>query len=193
MSKLDTAFELFDRYNQQDPHHIDWEGHRYPAEYFYALQLYNWVKQLHPQASEALLLASRCQHIGRWKMPRDTYPAGKSAYLKWRSDLSAFHADTAAKLLFEAGYNKEMINAVQQIIRKKDLRLDPDVQVIENALCLVFLQFQYENFIKEHEDEKVIHIIQKTWKKMNEDGRHAALKLPFEGRAKGLLEQALSL
>ena len=80
MSKLDKAFKLFDEYNKQDPHVITWNGIDYPAEYFYALQLYNWVKKLAPNASETLLLASRAQHIGRWKISRDTYPSGKAGY-----------------------------------------------------------------------------------------------------------------
>ena len=192
MNKLQTAFELFDAYNRQDPQTLIWEGQDYPAEYFYALQLFNWVKKLQPQASEPLLLASRCQHIGRWKVPRDTYPDGKAGYLKWRSDLAAFHADTASKLLQQAGYDEETINAVRQINRKENLRSNPDVQIMENALCLVFLQFQYEDFIQAHDDDKVIRILQKSWKKMDEAGRDAALNLVFTGRAKDLLQKALS-
>lgn len=191
-NKPDLALQLFDAYNQQDPEIITWDGNNYAAEYFYALQLYNWVKKLQPQASEPLLLASRSQHIGRWKIARDTYPPGKAGYFKWRTDLSVFHADTAAALLAQAGYEEDTINTVRHIIRKENLRSDEEVQVMENALCLVFLQFQYADFIKEHEDDKVIRILQKTWKKMNEQGRDAALTLSFEGRAKELLAKALN-
>ncbi|MCW3105590.1 MAG: hypothetical protein JWQ09_96, partial [Segetibacter sp.] len=78
MTTLEKAIQLFDAYNKQDPHKITWNDEEFPAEYFYALQLYNWIKKLEPYAHEHLLLASRSQHIGRWKTPRTNYPAGKA-------------------------------------------------------------------------------------------------------------------
>jgi len=191
MGNPDKAFELFDAYNKQDPHTLTWEGVEYPTEYFYALQLYNWVKKLQPNAADALLLASRSQHIGRWKIARDAYPKGKAGYFKWRTELAKFHAATAHELMLEAGYNEEEIKPVQHIILKENLKADDEVQVMENALCLVFLQFQYEDFISKHDDEMVIRILRKTWKKMSEPGRNAALSLSFKGRAKELLMKAL--
>lgn len=193
MNRLEKAFEWFDTYNKQDPHTITWQEVTYPAEYFYALQLYNWVKQLEPHASEILLLASRAQHIGRWKTPREEYPPGKAGYYQWRIHLAKFHAETAGAFMAEAGYTDEEINEVKGIIRKEDLRTNHEVQVMEDALCLVFLQFQFEDFITKHEDEKVITILKRTWKKMNQAGREAALALPFQQKAKELLEKALGI
>ena len=192
MDKIAEAFALFDAYNQQDPKKIKREGIEYPSEYFYALQLHDWVINLQPAASEALLLASRCQHIGRWKISRDKYPAGKAGYFKWRTDLAKFHADTASALLREAGYDDREINSVRHIMLKENLRTDPDVQTMENALCLVFLQFQYEDFLAKHDDQKVIRIIQRSWLKMSDPGRAAALKLSFKDKARVLLDEALS-
>lgn len=191
MNKLEKAFELFDTYNKQDPHTISWKGDSYPAEYFYALQLYDWVKRLEPNASEVLLLASRSQHIGRWKSSREDYPAGKAGYYKWRINLARFHAETAGALMLEAGYDENDIKAVESIIRKEQLRTNPEVQVMEDALCLVFLQFQFEDFITKHQDEKVITILKRTWGKMNQRGRDAALTLSFNEKAKEILEKAL--
>jgi len=192
MSKLDKAFKLFDEYNKQDPHIITWNGIDYPAEYFYALQLYNWVKKLAPNASETLLLASRAQHIGRWKISRDTYPSGKAGYYKWRTEVAKFHAEIVNQLMQQAGYNEGTIKKVQHIILKEDLRKDEEVQVMENALCLVFLEFQYEDFITKHDDESVIRILRKTWNKMTEPGRVAALSLTYNERGKNLIMQAIS-
>ena len=192
MSKLDKAFKLFDEYNKQDPHIITWNGIDYPAEYFYALQLYNWVKKLAPNASETLLLASRAQHIGRWKISRDTYPSGKAGYYKWRTEVAKFHAEIVNQLMQQAGYNEGTIKKVQHIILKEDLRKDEEVQVMENALCLVFLEFQYEDFITKHDDESVIRILRKTWNKMTEPGRVAALSLTYHERGKNLIMQAIS-
>ena len=192
MNKIERAFELFDEYNRQDPHVLTWSGKDYPSEYFYALQLYQWVKKLAPNASEALLIAARCQHIGRWKIPRTQYPGGKAGYLRWRTDLAKFHALTAETLLLEAGYKDETIHEVRNIVLKQNLKTDEDVQVMENALCLVFLEFQFEEFISKHDEEKVIRIIQKSWKKMSEPGRNAALALNFSPIEKQLLKKALA-
>ncbi len=192
MSKLDKALKLFDEYNKQDPHIITWNGIDYPAEYFYALQLYNWVKKLAPNASETLLLASRAQHIGRWKISRDTYPSGKAGYYKWRTEVAKFHAEIVNQLMQQAGYNEGTIKKVQHIILKEDLRKDEEVQVMENALCLVFLEFQYEDFITKHDDESVIRILRKTWNKMTEPGRVAALSLTYNERGKNLIIQAIN-
>lgn len=192
MNKMEKAFALFDAYNQQDPHIISREGVSYPAEYFYSLQLYDWVKQLQPDAGESLLLASRCQHIGRWEIPRSQYPAGKAGYYTWRTELAKFHAAKAQELLAEAGYGSEVVNAVRSILLKENLRTNPDMQVMENALCLVFLQFQYEDFEKKHEEEKMIRILKKTWAKMSQPGRDAALGLVFSEKGKELIGKALS-
>lgn len=189
--RIEKAFELFDAYNKQDPNFITLDGIAYPAEYFYAMQLYEWVKKLEPQAGEDLLLASRCQHIGRWKIPRNQYPPGKAGYYNWRNDLAKFHAEEAGRLLSETGYQEEEINAVKHILLKENLRKDEVVQVMENALCLVFLQFQYEDFITKHDDQMVIRILQKTWRKMTGPGKEAALSLGFGEKAKALLMMAL--
>ncbi|MEJ7679499.1 MAG: DUF4202 domain-containing protein [Segetibacter sp.] len=191
MNKLEKAFELFDAYNKEDPHTISWKEVNFPSEYFYALQLYSWVKKLEPNASEILLLASRSQHIGRWKSPREDYPAGKGGYYKWRINLAKFHAETAGSLMLKAGYDEHDIKAVQSIILKEHLRTNPEVQIMEDALCLVFLQFQYEDFITKHEKQKILTILKRTWIKMSQRGKDAALTLSFSQKAKELLEKAL--
>lgn len=192
MTRLEKAFELFDDYNQQDPNIVVSNEEIFPAEYFYAVQLYNWVVKLAPEAGEFLLLASRCQHIGRWKIARNSYPMNKPGYYQWRTALAKFHAETAADLLLEAGYNHEEIMLVERILLKQQLKSDLEVQVMEDALCLVFLQFQFEEFITKHEKAKVIRILQKSWAKMSETGRKAALELQYSLKASELLHEALA-
>ncbi|MEJ7769310.1 MAG: DUF4202 domain-containing protein [Chitinophagaceae bacterium] len=193
MNKFQQALELFDNYNKQDPRFILWEGVNHPTEYFYALQLYNWVTRLEPGASESLLLAARSQHIGRWKSPRDNYPQGKAGYLRWRSELRNFHAETAAALMLQAGFDDEAIRAVQKIILKEQLKYNHEVQVMEDALCLVFLQFQYIQFVNSHEEDKVVRVLKKTLQKMSRQGRDAALLLEYDEAGKALLGKALAL
>lgn len=192
MNKLEKAFELFDAYNRRDPKIIVWDETEFPSEYFYSLQLHSWVKKLNPEASEELLLASRAQHIGRWEIKREAYPEGKAGYLNWRTTLAKFHAQKGGEIMKEVGYDEEQIQRVQSIIKKERIKLDEEVQTMENALCLVFLQFQYEEFLKQHDENKMIRILQKSWAKMSDPGRAAALTLQFNDEAKTLLEKALS-
>ncbi|MDF2190364.1 DUF4202 domain-containing protein [Paraflavitalea sp. CAU 1676] len=191
MTKLEQAFNLFDTYNQQDPSEVIWNGQNYPAEYFYAIKLYEWVKKLDPEASESLLLASRCQHIGRWEIARKAYPEGRVGYLRWRNDLSKFHAQKAAEILQQLGYEMDMIDRVKEIVLKKQLKTNTEVQTMENALCLVFLEFQYDDLIKKQPAEKMIDILQKTWAKMSDSGRQVALSLTYREAGKTLLNKAL--
>jgi hypothetical protein len=194
MSKLDTAFELFDAYNKQDPRSFTWEGTTAPQEYFFAIKLYEWVLKLDPDASEELLLASRSQHIGRWEIPREDYPEGREPYLKWRKDLALHHAEIAGRLMKEAGYGEDTLERVKQIILKKRIKVDADVQTMENVLCLVFLQLQYEDFRKkyEQEPEKIINILRKSLLKMDGNGHRFALKLPYSENGLELINEALS-
>ncbi len=191
MNKLKKAFDLFDAFNKQDPNRIVWDDNSFPAAYFFALKLYDWIKILNPYAGEALLLASRSQHIGRWTSARNSYPEGKAGYLQWRMDLAKFHASKTAELMANAGYEEGIIEQVQHIILKKNLRTDPEVQTMENALCLVFLQYQYEEFIHKHDEKKVIRILQKSWHKMSDPGRNAALTITYSAEGKQLLDKAL--
>lgn len=191
MSRLQQAFELFDQYNKLAPEQVVWKGESYPSEYFYAVELYNWVKKIQPDANEYLLLASRSQHIGRWEIPRSDYPEGRTGYLKWRSDLGKFHAVKAGEILKTVGYSPEEVERVQQIIQKQRLKLDADVQVIENALCLVFLEFQYDDLIRKLSEEKMVNVLRKTWKKMSKEGHDAALQLQYSPEGSALISKAL--
>lgn len=192
MDKLEQAYTLFDNYNKQSPEYVTWKGEEFPSEYFYALKLYEWVNKLEPDAPEALLLASRSQHIGRWVIARKSYPDGRVGYLKWRSDLAKFHAQKSSELLADAGFDETVINRVKQIILKQRIKADNDVQTIENALCLVFLEFQFDDLIQKLSEEKMIDILQKTWAKMSTPGQEAALAMQYSEEGTALLKKALT-
>lgn len=194
MNKLDAAFQLFDAYNKQDPRNFEWDGTTYPQEYFFAIKLYDWVLKLDPAAREELLLASRSQHIGRWEIPRESYPEGREPYLKWRKDLAQHHATITGNLMTQAGYDAAEIERVSQIILKKRIKVDADVQTMENALCLVFLQYQYEDFRKKYgnEPDKMINILRKSLLKMDSHGHGFALALNFTPQGLDLIKQAMN-
>ena len=188
---LQRALQLFDDYNRRDPNQLSWDGAMQPREWLHAQFLHGWVLKLAPQAGTALRLAARCQHIGRWEVPREACPAGRAGYLQWRNTLKEHHAGIAARLLASAGHDAETVQAVLRIVRKQGIKRDADVQCMENALCLVFLEHQYEEFCDRYPD-KVVAVLQKTWNKMDEAGRQAAASLSFSGRGRAYLEAALA-
>jgi hypothetical protein len=192
LQRFNDAICRFDRENGGDPRSIDVDGECIPLELHYSRRLTYWVHQLDPEPSEALLLAARCQHIGRWRIPRETYPATRPGYLKWRTDLKRHHAETGSALLAEAVYPQPMIDRVRSLNLKQGLGSDPEVQTLEDALCLVTLELQLDDLIARTEHEKMIGILQKTWRKMSPAAHELALKLPLSAQASLLIAKALN-
>ena len=190
--KLNKAFELFDAANAEDPNSEVFGGKEHPKELLYSQRMTAVLSEFEPQASEALRLTTRCQHICRWEIPRDSYEMNRVGYLQWRQELKKFHAEKAAEILTEVGYDSELIERVQFLLLKKKLKRDEETQTLEDVICLVFLKYYYEPFLVKHDDDKIISILQKTWKKMSKKGQQAALKLDFSGRGKELMTKALS-
>ncbi len=162
-----------------------------PRELLYARRLAERVERLCPEASEALRLAARCQHLCRWTIPRDSYPMTRAGYLHWREDLKRFHAEKAGEILRQTGYAEELIARVQALNLKKDFPRDPESRILEDALCLVFLEFQFSELARKTSEDKLINAVQKTWKKMTPAAQALALQLPLSPQEKALIEHAL--
>lgn len=190
--KLLEAFKLFDAANAEDPNKEVVEGKEYAKELLYAQRMTDILNQFEPNASEALQLTARCQHICRWEIPRDSYEMNRVGYLKWRQELKKFHAEKASAILKKVGYNEETIERVNFLLLKKQLKKDEETQTLEDVICLVFLKYYYEPFLIKHDDDKIISILQKTWKKMSPKGHDAALKLSFSKKGLALVSKALS-
>lgn len=188
---FEKAIRRFDEENARDPNTAIFERERIPYELFYAQRLTEWVERLSPSASEELLLAARCQHLCRWLIPRSSYEMTRAGYLQWRADLKQFHARKAAEILAEVGYSPAVIERVRSLNLKRDLERDPEVQVLEDALCLVMLEHQLSELIRKTPPEKLIGILQKTWRKISPAAREAARKLPYPERERALLDAAL--
>src|SRR4051794_4140627 len=62
--KFRRAIQRFDEANAEDPH---------GQELIYAQRMSEWLGRIEPNASEALRLAARSQHIRRWEIPRSKY------------------------------------------------------------------------------------------------------------------------
>ncbi len=185
-SRFKEAIKSFDSLNSKDPSIVEGQ----PKELGDALAMTRWVEALYPNAKEAVHLAARCQHLCRWQIPRSSYPKNRMGYLKWRSDLKEMHAEKSTAVLRQVGYDDEVIGVVRAINLKRGLKSNPDVQAIEDALCLVFLELQYEKYIGAWGDDKVVSILKKTWLKMSPIAREMALELPLSRKALDLVQKA---
>jgi len=185
------AIALFDQANSEDPNRTTIDGVEYPNELLYARRMTAWLEKLEPDAPEPLQLAARCQHIRRWQIPRSAYPMTRAGYHKWRTALYDFHAQTAASLLQQAGYDSVTIDRVQSLVRKEHLKDDAEMQTLEDVICLVFLESYFSDFAAKHDEEKLVKILQRTWKKMSDRGHEAAFQLKLSDAERKLLEKSL--
>ena len=191
-NRLQDTLAAFDAANAEDPNQSDDQGTLRPKEWLYGRRMSETLAAFRPEATEALQLAARCQHIRRWEIPRSDYPLGRTGYKKWRSQLALFHGEVAGKIMAEHGYEADTIQRIKDMLIKRHLKRDPEVQALEDVTCLVFLRFYLDDFAQKHDDEKLIDILQKTWKKMSEEGHAAALQLPLSPEMGALVERALS-
>jgi len=192
MSRLEEALRRFDQANSEDPNTEFVDGEAVPKELVYGQRMSARLMSFAPVAPEAVQLAVRAQHIRRWEVPRASYPAGRAGYLKWRTDLYKRHGDTAAEILGDLGYDDGTIERVRTLLRKRGLKTDPDVQLMEDVICLVFLEHYFHDFAKKHQEQKLIPIVQKTWKKMTERAHEAALQLDYAPEDLAIIQKALA-
>lgn len=190
-SLIQQAFERFDEINAQDPRSETVEGSLQPKELVYAQRMSSRLQAFAPDASEPLRLAARAQHIARWRIPRSEYPEGRTGYKRWRAQLMRYHADLAGRILDDVGYDSETIETVARLLRKEGLKRDREVQTLEDVVCLVFLEHYFDEFALDHEDDKLIEILRRTWVKMSARGHAAALELPLNERTRRLVSEAI--
>ena len=191
--QLQKAFDAFDLYNSADPNREIFEGDTYPKEVLYALRMTEKLHEFAIDLPDYLQLAARSQHIGRWEIARNAYPMDRKGYSQWRSQLKMHHAAVADKILKESGYGLETIEKVKELLLKKQLQQNPDTQLLEDVICLVFIQYYLDEFAAKHEDEKVVDIIKKTLKKMSPQGIDAALQIPVSVKVSDLISKAAAL
>lgn len=183
--RFGRAIALFDAANAADPNKETADGKEYPKELLYAQRMSEMLERFAPDASEVVKLAVRAQHIERWKVPRSSYPMDRTGYLQWRTGLYKYHAETAGRLMREAGYDDEMIARVQAAVGKRGIKVNPETQLLEDVVDLVFIEHYMLDFAGQHpeyDEEKWIGIIRKTWQKMSKEAHEFALagkiKLP---------------
>lgn len=192
-SRFERAIAAFDELNGGDPRREPHEGRQVAREWLYSRRMSEKLSRFEPAASEALRLAAHAQHLCRWRIPRESYPADRQGYKAWRSALMELHAELACETLREVGYDQVLAARVAELLRKKRLKLDPEAQALEDIVCLVFLRHYWPEFAAKHDDEKLVRILARTWAKMSARGHAAAARLELDARAQALLARALDL
>jgi hypothetical protein len=191
VSDLTAAFAAIDDANADDPNTVVVRGAHRPKELAHAELAVEWIRRLVPDPSDALLLAARAHHIRRWEIPRASEPAGRPGYLRWKRKLQQHHAEVAAGVLGAAGVDPATVERVQALVKKERLKSDPEVQALEDALCLVFVETQFGELTDQLGDEHMVEVVAKTLRKMTPAGREAALGLPLDDAAVRIVGLAL--
>lgn len=167
MDRLVKAIAAFDAYNKNDSTNVEYNGQLISKELLYAQRMSERLQQYAPNSPEHLQLAARCQHIGRWEIGRGSYPTGRKGYLQWRNAVNLHHASLAEIILRQCNYDQELIDKVKFLLLKKQLQQNTESQLLEDIICLVFIEYYLEEFAAKHDDEKVIDIVRKTMLKMS--------------------------
>lgn len=162
-----AAVAAIDAANADDPETIVVGGRSWPKERTHARLATAWVAALDPDADEAQLLAARAHHLRRWSVPRASYPAGRAGYLRWRAELKKRHAALVGEILHAHGYDHAAVERVAAIVRKEGLGRDPQVQTHEDALCLVFVQTQFDDLAGQLGRTRMVEVVAKTIAKMS--------------------------
>ncbi len=177
-STYEKAVSLIDAANREDPNRVSVDGCEWPRELLYSERMTDMLRRYTPGTDETMKLAIRAQHIERWKSPRSAYPMDRIGYLTWRKDLYKIQAETAARLLRQAGYGDDVIGRVRNSVAKKNIKGNPDTQLLEDVTDLVFIEHYMLDFVGKHPDygeQKWIDIIHKTWNKMSAGAHEFAL------------------
>ncbi len=191
-SELVRAIADIEAIHSADPELSEHKGQTLPYALIYARRMHACLLRLEPDASLALKVAAFAQHLGRWQVPRASFPNGKAGYFAWRQRMAKHQAKLVHDTLLGAGLDGEFANRVANIVAKNNLRYDAEVQTLEDVACLVFLEHELEAFAAKHAEEKVIDILRKTWKKISPRGQAAALSIKLNDEAARLLALALA-
>lgn len=191
-ARLQHALSAIDEANALDPMIVTVRGRTGPKEVVHAELVTEWVRALRPDADDTLLLAARGHHFRRWTSPRASAPTGRAGYLKWRKALHEQQARELGTLLRDAGYDDAAIERVQTLVRKEGLGRDPDTQVLEDALCLVFLETQLSDVASRLDAGTLDRVIVKTARKMSDEGRDRIEDVPLSPGARRILDDALA-
>jgi hypothetical protein len=189
--RLARALEQIDRENSADPSRLVFRGEGYPTAFIEGVRAHHWVEHMRPDAPDSLLIAARGHHLRRWEVSRESYPRTRQGYHSWRNRLYDFHAEAVGELMRQAGYDEDAVSDASRLLKKHDIKGDPDAQTYEDAVSLAFLEARLVPFSESVTDEQLVRALQRTWRKMSEAGHQAVHSLDLEPRAAGILRRAM--
>ena len=194
--RLTATVELIDEANAVDPVRVRFEDVEYPAALVEGRRAYSWAGILRQQsgqeAPEPLLVAARGHHLRRWEIPRERYPRTREGYLAWRTSLYAFHATAVGEIMSRTGYTAEEVDHAARLLGKERIKVDADAQTYEDAVSLAFLEVRLGSFAETVTEEQLTRALRRTWRKMSEAGRDAALTLTLAPAAAAAVRRALA-
>jgi hypothetical protein len=153
-----------------------------------------WVTYLDPGAAEALRIAARAHHLRRWSVPRDSYPEGREGYLRWRRDQKVRHADELRGLLEQCDAPSGLLDRACEIVQKKRLGTDLEVQTFQDAVSLTFIETQFVVTAEKLGDEaRMTDVLAKTLAKMSSAARVAARTIELDDWHMAVLRRAAIL
>jgi hypothetical protein len=193
--RLAAVVRDIDLANAGDPRRVLVDGIDKAYELVYSERMGERLAKMYPDASELLRIAARSQHIRRWDIPRTRYPDGRSGYNAWRKACQEHHARLIAEILARHGYAAAEIDHVAKLIKKQQLKKDPESQALENVVDVVFLEHYVEDFLAGHPDyneDKLVDIIGKILRKMNAKGHAEVLALALRPSLRDLIGRAMA-
>ena len=187
--RYDTAVAAIDQANAADPNSVEVRGQHVALALIHGQLAAEWIARLVTEPDETLLLAARAHHLRRWELRRDSYPAGRPGYLRWRRDQKVRHATDVAAILEPCGYEPAEIDRVQRLIRRESV---DGTQAVEDAACLVFMETQLASFASRTDHELTLEVIRKTARKMSPRGMELVAAIPLGETERALLREALA-
>ena len=165
-------------------------GELRPKEQAHAEMAVEWVRRLRPDAGDALLLAAR-----RPRAPVGDPPgqraAGPGRLPPWKRRLQQHHAEIAGRVLTALDYDEATVRAGPGHRGQGGPAPRSEVQTLEDALALVFVETQFTELADRLYDDHMVDVVVKTLRKMTPAGRDAALHLPLGEPDSAIVHQAV--
>jgi hypothetical protein len=190
--RFQRAIAAIDAANAEDPTILSVGGVDRPKELAHAQMVTEWILRMHSNPSDALLLAARAHHIRRWVSPRGSFPDGRAGYLRWRRDLSRRQVEEVGRILADVGYDDVTIGRVRAIVAKANLAGDAEVQALEDAICLVFLETQFDDLAARLDHDRMVEVVRKTMAKMSPAAMEQVATIRLSEQGRGLVAAASS-
>ena len=190
--RLQHVLDEIDERNAVDPRPWLIRGETGPKELLAGRVAYGWVWVLESDPRDEQLIAARGHHLRRWTYPRTDFPDGRAGYLRWRTAAKIAHGAEVGALMIENGYSGDEADRASSLIRKERLGTDAMTQTHEDALCLVFIESQFDQTTDLVGEEHMVEVVAKTLKKMSPGAIELAAGIPVSDQARLIIGAAIA-